>query len=96
MTPTRQVLSKASRSGLPVSEQPHFLVGRDQSGQWVVRDVGGRGGGLFKTRDEALRFARHERGDRPGAVILVPGLLDLFEPATDAFPAKETATSLPL
>ena len=73
MTPTRQVLSVASRSDLPVSEQPHFLVGRDHGGQWVVRDAGGRGGGLFKTRDEALRFARHELRDGTDAIILVPG-----------------------
>jgi hypothetical protein len=94
MTPTRQVRSNGTQGKLRISKLPHFLVGRDRSGQWVVRDTGGRGGGILRTRDEALRFAWHERGDGPGAVILVPDLVDLFEAATDPAPPKGTATSL--
>jgi hypothetical protein len=61
------------------SRPPHFLVGRNSRGQWVVRDQHGRSGGLFNSRAEALRFAFRERGEAPGAVVLVPDVLELFE-----------------
>ena len=61
------------------SRPPHFLVGRNSRGQWVVRDRNGRSGGLFDSRAEALRFAFRERGEAPGAVVLVPDVLELFE-----------------
>ena len=76
--------SEAQRAG-PVDpncrlpKPPHFLVGRDRNGQWVVRDRNGRCGGVFATRAEALRLAWHERGEGPGAVVLVPGNIELFE-----------------
>ena len=61
-------------------QPPHFLVGRDRHGQWVVRDQRALwGGGLFNSRSEALRFAFRERGEAPGAVVLVPDVLELLE-----------------
>ena len=53
-------------------------------GQWVVRDQRARCGGLFDSRAEALRFAFRERGEAPGAVVLVPDVLELFEAPIDA------------
>ena len=61
------------------SRPPHFLVGRNSRGQWVVRDQHARSGGLFNSRAEALRFAFRERGEAPGAVVLVPDVLERFE-----------------
>lgn len=64
---------------------PLFLVGKDSHGHWVARDQSGRRGGLFVDRAEALKFAMFENGNRPQAVIMVPGVLELdmsAEPST--------------
>jgi hypothetical protein len=56
---------------------PMFRVGKDSRGHWVVQDQHGLRGGLFVDRAEALRFAMFENGNRPQAVIMVPGVLEL-------------------
>jgi hypothetical protein len=42
-----------------------------------VQDQQGLRGGLFVDRAEALKFAMLENGNRPQAVIMVPGVLEL-------------------
>jgi hypothetical protein len=37
---------------------PAFFIARNHSGFWVARDANGKSGGLFWSRDAALRFAR--------------------------------------
>jgi hypothetical protein len=37
---------------------PAFFIGRNRSGFWVARDASGKSGGLFWSREAALRFAR--------------------------------------
>jgi hypothetical protein len=59
------------------SKLPLFLIGRNSRGYWVVRDQCGLRGGLFVDRAEALRFALFENGNRPQAIIMVPGILEL-------------------
>lgn len=54
-----------------------FLIGRDSRGHWVVQDEKGLCGGLFVDRKQALRFAMFENGNRPQAVVMVPGILEL-------------------
>ena len=54
-----------------------FLIGRDRAGRWVVRDLQGLRGGLFVGRAEALKYALFENGNRPQAVVMVPGVLEL-------------------
>jgi hypothetical protein len=54
-----------------------FLIGRDCAGRWVVRDLKGLRGGLFVGRTEALKYALFENGNRPQAVVMVPGILEL-------------------
>ncbi len=56
---------------------PRFLVGRDRRGHWVVQDQRGLHGGLFVNRAQALKFARFESGNRPQAIVMVPGVLEL-------------------
>jgi hypothetical protein len=59
---------------------PHsslFRIGKDSHGHWVVQDQQGLRGGLFVDRAEALKFAMFENGNRPQAVIMVPGILEL-------------------
>ena len=69
-----------------MSKPPHFLVGRNRCGQWVACDRTRRCGGLFSSRTDALRFAFRERGEAPGAVVLVPDVLELFEAPLPATP----------
>jgi hypothetical protein len=54
-----------------------FRIGKDGHGNWVVQDQLGLCGGLFVGRAEALKFAMFENGNRPQAVIMVPGVLEL-------------------
>lgn len=54
-----------------------FLIGRDRQGHWVVRDLKGLRGGLFVDRGKALKYALFENGNRPQAVVMVPGILEL-------------------
>jgi hypothetical protein len=59
------------------SKLPLFLIGKNSRGNWVVQDQEGLCGGLFVDRAEALKFAMFESGNRPQAVIMVPGMLEL-------------------
>jgi hypothetical protein len=56
---------------------PLFFIGRNRSGFWVVREAGGRCGGLFLFKRSAARFAR--RNGWGGATMLAehPIQLDL-------------------
>jgi hypothetical protein len=54
-----------------------FRIGKNSRGQWVVQDHTGLCGGLFVSRAEAVKFAMFENGNRPQAVIMVPGILEL-------------------
>ena len=54
-----------------------FRIGKDSHGHWVVQDQQGLRGGLFVDRAEALKFAMFENGNRPQAVVMVPGVLEL-------------------
>jgi hypothetical protein len=42
-----------------------------------VQDQSGLCGGMFVNRTEAVKFAMFENGNRPQAVIMVPGILEL-------------------
>lgn len=59
------------------SKSSLFLVGQNGRGSWVVQDPRGLRGRLFVDRAEALRFAMFENGNRPQAVVMVPGILEL-------------------
>jgi hypothetical protein len=59
------------------SQSSLFLLGKNSRGNWVVQDSRGLCGGLFIGRAEALRYALFENGNRPQAVIMVPGTLEL-------------------
>jgi hypothetical protein len=68
-------LEPPSGSAAPLSRM--FHIGRNSRGNWVVKDQKGLCGGLFVDRAEALKFAMFENGNRPQAVIMVPGILEL-------------------
>jgi hypothetical protein len=56
---------------------PLFMIGQDDHGNWVVQDLTGICGGLFVSREAALRYIRSENGHRPQAVVMVSGVLEL-------------------
>jgi hypothetical protein len=56
---------------------PIFLVGRDSRGRWVAQKQHGRTGGLFVNQAAAIKFALFENGNRPEAIITVPGTFEL-------------------
>ncbi len=70
-----------------------FRIGRDSRGRWVVQDQHGLCGGLFIDRAEALKFAMFENGNRPQAVIMVPGVLELDMSAKPQRPAARHAST---
>jgi hypothetical protein len=72
-------MEKAERVSEPPSclLPPIFMIGRDSRGNWVAREQNGVCGGLFVNRAEALKFAKFESGDRPHAVVMVGGILEL-------------------
>jgi hypothetical protein len=69
--------TRSNRPAVKGLESPLFLVGQDRHGNWVARDQSGLCGGLFVGRDEALKFARAENGNRPQAIVMVDDVLEL-------------------
>ena len=53
------------------------MVGQDKRGNWVVQDQKGMCGGLFISREAALRYVRSENGFQPRAVVMVSGGFEL-------------------
>jgi hypothetical protein len=68
-------------------EFPRFVVGQDRCGNWVVQNKGRTRGGMFVDRIAALRYVRSEVGDRPSALIITSGVIELEMAAPpDAMP----------
>jgi hypothetical protein len=55
---------------------PCLLLGQNARGLWVVRKSAGRKGGLFLSRDAALRFARLESTLAHFALVDVADVLE--------------------
>ena len=81
-------MSELEPPSTPVSSV--FMIGKDSKGHWVVQDRRGLNGGLFVDRTQALKFALFENGNRPQAVIMVPGVLEL----SMSIPAAVNANTL--
>jgi hypothetical protein len=56
---------------------PVLMVGQDCRGNWVVQDQSGARGGLFVSRDAALRYVHDENRDRQRSVVMISGILEL-------------------
>lgn len=87
----------------PSTQDPRslFMIGRDSQGHWVVQDQKGLHGGLFVNRTQALKFALFENGNRPQAVVMVPGTLELnmgatFQPARATLNSNQSSSNQPL
>jgi hypothetical protein len=74
---------------------PVFMIGQDRRGNWVVQDQKRMAGGLFATRDAALRYVRSESGYQPRAVMMVSGNLELDMSRSGGAPAsRQTAREI--
>ena len=69
------MMSHESGFDVTVSGGPNYHVGQDGAGRWLAMESSGRGGGMFATREAALRFARRETSHRPGAVTVSSSML---------------------
>ena len=78
----------------PSSRIPLFMIGKNSRGNWVVQDNQGSCGGLFVNRAEALKFAMFENGNRPQAVVMVPGVFEL-DMSRKAGPADHLSDNVP-
>lgn len=54
-----------------------FLVGQNAEGHWLAVETHGLGGGIFRSRRDALHYAAAETGRRPDAVHLASTTLAL-------------------
>lgn len=61
--------SRQSRSSVDAGASA-YLVGQNGEGHWVVVETGGRAGGIFRTQQDAIRYACGEAGCRPDEVRL--------------------------
>lgn len=57
-------------AGIPLSS---FVVGQDPSGRWVAIETHGLGGGLFRSRKDAVHYALAETLRRPDAILIASG-----------------------
>ena len=64
-------------------DSPRVRVGQNSHGEWIVQDEGGRYGGIFVDRSEALKYALFENGHRRRAVMMISGILELEIKASD-------------
>ncbi|HEY1941174.1 MAG TPA: hypothetical protein VGH40_03540 [Roseiarcus sp.] len=54
-----------------------FVVGRDQSGHWIVQETHGLCGGLFSTENAAIRYAKFESADRKSVIRITDDPISL-------------------
>ncbi|TXN08251.1 hypothetical protein FV222_01030 [Methylobacterium sp. WL103] len=63
--PVAAIFSEAAQS-----PSTRFIVGQDPQGHWVAMEVHGLGGGLFRSRHDALHYATDLTDRRPDAVVI--------------------------
>lgn len=61
----------------PQSPTTSFVVGQDPQGRWVAVETHGLGGGLFRTRHDALHYAVDLTDHRPDAVVIATDRIEL-------------------
>ncbi|NEU13149.1 hypothetical protein G3T14_13520 [Methylobacterium sp. BTF04] len=72
LLPVSAVVTEATR---PPSTS--FIVGQDPQGHWVAVETHGLGGGLFRSRHDALHYAVDLTGHRPDAVVIATDRIEL-------------------
>ncbi|MCW6510849.1 hypothetical protein M8523_22805 [Hyphomicrobiales bacterium BP6-180914] len=67
-----QPVAYTSAEATQAKVESHFIIGQDPSGHWLAIETHRLGGGLFKSRADAVHFVEFETGRRPGAVEFSP------------------------
>jgi hypothetical protein len=71
-------LSGTQREAAALASEPsHFLLGRDHGGHWIVQESRGLCGGLFTSKEAAIRYAKFESADQAGEIRLAPDFVEL-------------------
>ena len=65
------MLSQPQYNDASLAPVASFVVGRDNEGHWLAVATHGLGGGLFASKEAALRYANFETDRREGAVAVV-------------------------
>jgi hypothetical protein len=68
--PERPYRTFESRSA-PPSDPLRFVIARDASNQWIVMETHGLYGGVFVSKEAAVRFADFECGGRKATVEVI-------------------------
>lgn len=61
----------------PIDVAPSYRVGQDGQGHWVAIEGKGLAGGIFRSQEDAIRFACVETGCRPEDVPVAVGPIRL-------------------
>jgi len=64
-------MSAAPASAIATPARPHFAIGRDREGHWIAVETHGRGGGYFRSLDDALHYARAKVGASGAGAVTV-------------------------
>jgi hypothetical protein len=56
-----------------------FIIGQDDQGHWIAMDYQGREGGIFASREAALKYVAAETGRRRGAALFSAKPLALWK-----------------
>ena len=76
--PKEKIMTKSKQAEPPSRERPPVLmVGQDCRGNWVVQEQSGNCGGLFASRDAALRYVRDENRNHQRSTVMISGILEL-------------------
>jgi hypothetical protein len=67
---------EAPQENVPQISTPRFVIGQDDEGHWIAMDAEGREGGLFASREAALKYVAAATGrSRPTAVFTAKPLV---------------------
>lgn len=69
----------ASSHDFPEIPQPRFVIGQDEQGHWVALDAEGREGGLFASREAALKYVAGVSGGRRPVAVYAAKPLTLWK-----------------
>jgi hypothetical protein len=73
-----KIMTQSKQAEPPSRERHHVLmVGQDRCGNWVVQEQSGNCGGLFVSRDAALRYVRDENREQQWPVVMISGIIEL-------------------
>jgi hypothetical protein len=71
------VADRADPNPVSIASAPYFLLGLNVAGLWVIRETSGTKGGLFRTREAAIKYARDESLNGNFTILHQPDGLEL-------------------